>query len=62
MMASLLSYQMKTGMWRQLIDDAEAWPETSGTGMFTFAMITGVKNGWLDKKYMERLPARDGLL
>jgi unsaturated rhamnogalacturonyl hydrolase len=50
MMASLLSYQMKTGMWRQLIDDAEAWPETSGTGMFTFAMITGVKNGWLDKK------------
>ena len=50
MMASLVSYQMKTGMWRQLIDDAEAWPETSGTGMFTFAMITGVKNGWLDKK------------
>lgn len=50
MMASLLSYQMKSGMWRQLIDDAESWPETSGTGMFTFAMITGVKNGWLDKK------------
>jgi len=50
MMSSLLSYQMKNGMWRQLIDDAEAWPETSCTGMFTFAMITGVKNGWLDKK------------
>jgi unsaturated rhamnogalacturonyl hydrolase len=50
MMSSLLSYQMKSGMWRQLIDDAEAWPETSCTGMFTFAMITGVKNGWLDKK------------
>jgi rhamnogalacturonyl hydrolase YesR len=50
MMASLLNYQMKNGMWRQLIDDAEAWPETSCTGMFTFAMITGVKNGWLDKK------------
>ena len=50
MMSSLLSYQMKNGIWRQLIDDAEAWPETSSTGMFTFAMITGVKNGWLDKK------------
>jgi len=50
MMASLLQYQSGNGMWRQLIDDPESWPETSSTGMFTFAMITGVKNGWLDKK------------
>jgi rhamnogalacturonyl hydrolase YesR len=50
MMASLLKYQTKEGMWRQLIDDPEAWPETSSTGIFTFAMITGVKNGWLDQK------------
>ncbi len=48
MMASLLKYQAESGMWRQLIDDPESWPETSCTGMFTFAMITGVKNGWLD--------------
>jgi unsaturated rhamnogalacturonyl hydrolase len=47
MMASLLKYQGKDGMWRQLIDHPEAWNETSSTGMFTFAMITGVKNGWL---------------
>ncbi|MFT3827175.1 MAG: glycoside hydrolase family 88 protein [Chitinophagaceae bacterium] len=53
MMESLLKYQAKDGMWRQLIDDNEAWPETSGTGMFAFAMITGVKNGWLDKKTYE---------
>jgi len=50
MMAALLAYQAADGMWRQLIDDPAAWPETSGTGMFTFAMITGVKNGWLDAK------------
>lgn len=50
MMASLLKYQGKDGLWRQLIDKPEAWSETSGTGMFTFAMITGVKSGWLDKK------------
>lgn len=49
MMASLLKYQAEDGMWRQLIDDPQSWPETSCTGMFTFAMITGVKNGWLDK-------------
>jgi unsaturated rhamnogalacturonyl hydrolase len=50
MMASLLKYQGKDGMWHQLIDDPTSWAETSCTGMFTFAFITGVKNGWLDKK------------
>jgi rhamnogalacturonyl hydrolase YesR len=50
MMASLLQYQAGSGMWRQLIDDPEAWPETSSTGMFTYAMITGVKEGWLDSR------------
>lgn len=48
MMAALLKYQGDDGLWRQLIDHPEAWPETSGTGMFAFAMVTGVKNGWLD--------------
>lgn len=48
MMAALLLYQGKDGMWRQLIDHQEAWPESSGSAMFTFAMITGVKHGWID--------------
>ena len=48
MMATLLRFQGADGLWRQLIDHAEAWPETSGTGMFAFSMITGVKHGWLD--------------
>jgi rhamnogalacturonyl hydrolase YesR len=50
MMAALLKFQEADGMWRQIIDDPEAWKETSSTGMFTYAMITGVKNGWLDEK------------
>lgn len=50
MMATLLKYQGTDGMWRQLIDHPESWSESSGTGMFTFAFITGVKNGWLDEK------------
>jgi rhamnogalacturonyl hydrolase YesR len=50
MMKALLQYQDKNGMWHQLIDQSDAWPETSSTAMFTFAMITGVKNGWLDAK------------
>lgn len=48
MMATLLKHQAVDGMWRQLIDDPASWQETSCTGMFTFAMITGVKQGWLD--------------
>ena len=48
MMEALLKYQGDDGMWRQLVDKSEAWPETSGTGMFTYAMVTGVKKGWLD--------------
>jgi rhamnogalacturonyl hydrolase YesR len=50
MMKSLLQYQGSDGVWHQLIDHPESYPETSSTAMFTFAMITGVKNGWLDKK------------
>ena len=50
MMAALLKYQEPDGMWKQIIDDPAAWKETSGTAMFTYAMITGVKHGWLDKK------------
>lgn len=50
MMASLLKYQTENGLWRQLVDKPESWEETSGTGMFAFAMVTGVKKGWLDAK------------
>ncbi len=50
MMASLLKYQGEDGLWRQLVDHPETWAETSSTGMFTFAMVTGVKSGWLDRK------------
>ena len=61
MMKSLLAMQAPDGMWRQLLDHPEAWPESSSTGMFTFAMITGVKNGWLDEKTYGS-PARKGWL
>lgn len=50
MMSALLKYQEEDGMWLQIIDDEEAWKETSSTGMFTYAMIIGVKKGWLNKK------------
>jgi rhamnogalacturonyl hydrolase YesR len=48
MLATLLQYQDASGAWRQLIDRPESWLESSCSGMFTFAMVTGVKEGWLD--------------
>lgn len=50
MMDSLKDFQGKDGMWNQLIDQPDFWPETSGSAMFAYAMITGVKQGWLDPK------------
>lgn len=47
MMARLLETQAESGMWRQLVDDPQSWTESSCTGMFTFAFISGVKHGWL---------------
>lgn len=47
MMASLLELQGDNGMWHQLLDAPESYPETSCTGMFLYAMASGVDRGWL---------------
>jgi rhamnogalacturonyl hydrolase YesR len=61
MMASLLKYQDAEGIWHQLLDHPESYQESSCTAMFTYAMITGVKKGWLtDKAYAQA--ARKGWL
>lgn len=48
MMAALLQCQRSDGLWGQLIDRPDSWAETSGSAMFTYAMILGSKRGWLD--------------
>lgn len=50
MMDALLRYQCEDGMWRQLVDNESAWKETSCTGMFGYAIATGVKKGILPEK------------
>ncbi|CUN54297.1 glycosyl hydrolase [Bacteroides xylanisolvens] len=50
MMKSLKKYQTSDGLWNQLIDQPDCWAETSGSAMFTFAFIAGVKQGWLKAK------------
>ena len=50
MMEALVKYQIYTGLWAQLVDHMTMWEETSGSAMFTYALISGVKNGWLEEK------------
>jgi unsaturated rhamnogalacturonyl hydrolase len=49
MMAGLLRHQDERGTWRQIMDDPSAWPETSGSAMFAFALASGVEHRWLDR-------------
>jgi hypothetical protein len=40
------------GMWRQVLDLSSSPAESSCTAMITFALVNGVRNGWLtDPKY-----------
>ena len=48
MMASLKSYRNAEGLWSQLVDKPDSWTETSGSAMFTYAILVGVNRGWLD--------------
>jgi rhamnogalacturonyl hydrolase YesR len=53
MMESLGKYQGPDGLWKQLLDEPEFWNETSCTAMFTFAMVVGIKKGWLPAGYTQ---------
>ena len=50
MMSALVQYQDTDGMWHQLIDGPDSYKEASCTAMFSYAMITGVKHGWLPEQ------------
>jgi rhamnogalacturonyl hydrolase YesR len=47
----LSRHQSGSGLWRQLLDKADSYEETSGSAMFTYAIAKGVNEGWLDYRY-----------
>jgi unsaturated rhamnogalacturonyl hydrolase len=49
----LVKYQDESGMWHQVLDKPESFKETSCTAMYILGIVRGVKNGWLDNKYIE---------
>ena len=46
-MAALARYQDPDGLWRNVVDYPGAYAEYSATAMIGFAMLKGVRNGWL---------------
>lgn len=50
---ALRRHQRPSGLWGQLVDDAESWDETSGSAMYAFAFAEGLRMGWLDESYRE---------
>lgn len=52
-MTALKPHQDSTGMWHQVIDHPESYPELTATCMITFSMSRGVREGWLDRATFE---------
>ncbi len=52
-LAALRAHQDPTGMWHQVIDVEGSYRELTATCMITFAMLRGMKHGWLDRATYE---------
>ncbi len=59
-LTGLSRFQDKDGMWHQLINKPDSYPESSSTAMFVYAVASAVNNGWIDKSYAS--VANDGWL
>lgn len=44
-------YQGSTGLWHQLMDKTDSFPESSSTSMFVYSIAKAVNNGWIDDIY-----------
>lgn len=47
--AALVKHQDPTGTWHQVIDKVESYREFTSTCMITFAIVRGIRKGWLDE-------------
>ncbi len=52
-LTALRTHQDPTGMWHQVIDVEGSYRELTATCMITFAMLHGMKHGWLDRATYE---------
>ena len=52
-LVALRTHQDPTGLWHQVIDVEGSYRELTATCMITFAMLRGMKHGWLDRATYE---------
>ncbi|MEJ2634363.1 MAG: glycoside hydrolase family 88 protein [Calditrichia bacterium] len=50
-MKTLIRFQDSSGMWHQVLDHPESYPETSCSAMFVLALARGVNQGWLNRDF-----------
>ncbi|MFO7444936.1 MAG: glycoside hydrolase family 88 protein [Ignavibacteriaceae bacterium] len=44
-------YQGPAGLWHQLLDKTDSYPETSCSAMFTYTVARAVNKGWIEPRY-----------
>ena len=45
---------MLTGLWPNILTNSSTFSETSASGMFLTAFITGMERGWLERAEFEQ--------
>jgi len=44
-------YQNGNGLWHQVLDKTDSYPESSCTAMFVYSIARAVNEGWIDRRY-----------
>lgn len=57
-LAALTKHQDRSGMFHEVIDRPESYREFTATSMITFAMLRGLRQGWLDRETFEPVADR----
>lgn len=47
----IAEHQGKNGLWHNLLNRFDSYPETSSTSMFVYGIAKGVNEGWIDQTY-----------
>jgi rhamnogalacturonyl hydrolase YesR len=50
-MRGIAQYQDAEGLWHQLLDKPDSYPETSCSAMFTYAIARAVHNKYIEPRY-----------
>lgn len=57
-MEALRRHQDSSGMWHQIVDKTESYRELSATCMIGYAILRGIRSGWLDRDTYQPIARR----